>query len=147
MFVYRDPDLTADAQDERDAAYWYDLPAAEGDHPAPVLKEPVTQARGPFEPLVSSSGPLPQPPSAEAAEAAHEEREDPGSARARKLEQIRDFYLTAEAIGEDNVGKHFDELLAQQRSLISDYFRQSPEAEPGQASGSPQGVTVEHPGA
>jgi hypothetical protein len=44
--------------------------------------------------------------------------------RARKLEQIRDLYLTAEAIGEANVDKHFDQLLAQQRELISDYFRQ-----------------------
>jgi len=45
--------------------------------------------------------------------------------RARKLEQIKDFYLTAEAIGEENVDKHFDQLLAQQRELISDYFKQS----------------------
>ena len=44
--------------------------------------------------------------------------------RARKLEQIKDLYLTAEAIGEANVDKHFDQLLAQQRELISDYFRQ-----------------------
>jgi hypothetical protein len=45
--------------------------------------------------------------------------------RARKLEQIKDFYLTAEAIGEQNVDKHFDQLLAQQRELISEYFKQS----------------------
>ena len=46
-------------------------------------------------------------------------------AHARKLEQIKDLYLTAEAIGEANVDKHFDQLLAQQRELISEYFRQS----------------------
>jgi len=50
--------------------------------------------------------------------------EAPDQARARKLEQLKDLYLTAEAIGEQNVDKHFDQLLAQQRELISDYFRQ-----------------------
>ena len=52
-------------------------------------------------------------------------------ARARKLEQLKDLYLTAEAIGEQNVDKHFDQLLAQQRELISEYFSQSAAAQPG----------------
>ena len=52
------------------------------------------------------------------------------AARARKLEQIKDFYLTAEAIGEQNVDKHFDQLLAQQRELISEYFKQPDAAQP-----------------
>ena len=49
-------------------------------------------------------------------------REETAYDRARKLEQIKDLYLTAEAIGEANVDKHFDQLLAQQRELISEYF-------------------------
>ena len=52
--------------------------------------------------------------------------------RARKLEQIKDLYLTAEAIGEANVDKHFDQLLAQQRELISDYFQRSGAAGPAE---------------
>ena len=60
--------------------------------------------------------------------------------RARKLEQIKDLYLTAEAIGEANVDKHFDQLLAQQRQLISDYFRQPGMAGPGAADGPPAGA-------
>ena len=40
-----------------------------------------------------------------------------------KLEKIKDLYLTVEAIGDDNVGKHFDELMQRQRELISDYFK------------------------
>ena len=40
-----------------------------------------------------------------------------------KLEKIKDLYLTVEAIGDDNVDKHFDELLQRQRELISDYFK------------------------
>ena len=56
-----------------------------------------------------------------------------------KLEKIRDLYLTVEAIGDDNVDKHFDELLQRQRELISDYFKETgigtgkaPTAEPDQ---------------
>jgi hypothetical protein len=61
------------------------------------------------------------------------ENSDENSARgrARRLEQIKDLYLTAEAIGERNVDKHFDELLAHQRELISEYFKRSDAAGPG----------------
>jgi hypothetical protein len=41
------------------------------------------------------------------------------------LEQIRDFYLTAEAISADNLGRDFDELLERQRQLISAYFTEA----------------------
>ena len=62
--------------------------------------------------------------------------QDVAHAHARKLEQIKDLYLTAEAIGEANVDKHFDQLLSQQRDLISEYFRQSSAAkEHGAADG------------
>jgi hypothetical protein len=136
VYVYRDtgePDAASAAPDpaESEAAYWYDLLAEE---PA-ALNEPV---RGPFEPLLSSSGPPPgaaEPPAAEPAPSAADaigehDADDTEHARARKLEQIKDLYLTAEAIGEHNVDKHFDQLLAQQRELISDYFRQSSAAKP-----------------
>ena len=42
-----------------------------------------------------------------------------------KLEKIKDLYLTVEAIGDNNVDKHFDELLQRQRELISDYFKET----------------------
>ena len=138
VYVYRDtsePDVASATPDpaESDAAYWYDLLAEE---PAP-LHEPT---RGPFEPLLPSGGPPPgaaEPPAADPApvpaDAISEEgADDTEHARARKLEQIKDLYLTAEAIGEHNVDKHFDQLLAQQRELISDYFRQSTAAKPGE---------------
>ena len=111
------------------------------------------EARGPFEPLVSSSDPpgavgsvAESPGAAPPAtpDAAHPDqapdaagpddlREESVHDRARKLEQIKDLYLTAEAIGEANVDKHFDQLLAQQRELISEYFRQ-----PGPAGQRPE---------
>ena len=134
MYVYRDTSepsgrpaaaATEPGAVEPDASYWYDL---SGEDSAPVLDE----SRGPFEPLVSSSrspsdpGPpaMPTPPGADS---------DETSARggARRLEQIKDLYLTGEAIGERNVDKHFDELLAHQRELISDYFKRSDAAGPG----------------
>jgi len=141
VYIYRDssdaPDSAATAApgqeaDERDASYWYDLSGAES---APV---PV-ETRGPFEPLVSSSGPPPTTSAPEPAPGTSAAQvppnaggdtspEDSAPGPSSKLEQIREFYLTAEAIGEQNVDKHFDQLLAQQRELISEYFKQSPAA-------------------
>ena len=66
--------------------------------------------------------------------------------RSTRARRIKDFYLTAEAIGEQNVDKHFDQLLAQQRELISDYFGQSAAAEPGVAGPSDGGAAGGHSG-
>ena len=130
VYVYRevsDPAPTPPARHvaAADAAYWYDLLAED-----PVPRHAET--RGPFEPLLSSGGtPSAAGPGGSEQEqgpqetARGESPEAPEQARARKLEQLRDLYLTAEAIGEHNVDKHFDQLLAQQRELISEYFRQS----------------------
>ena len=162
MYVYRDPSARAgyladQRAQERDVAYWYDLSAEPG-----VTEREET--RGPFEPLLPSSGPpsraarhQPSEPDAMMATpaglaghaqqpqpgaAGDEGLEEPAHAQARKLEQIKDLYLTAEAIGEENVDKHFDQLLAQQRELISEYFRQSAAARhadglPAQAAANP----------
>jgi hypothetical protein len=152
MFVYRDRSARAgyladQKAQEREAAYWYDDLST---GPGATEQE---EARGPFEPLLPSSGAPPraprhQPSASEAVaprepDAASEEGpEEPAYAQARKLEQIKDLYLTAEAIGEENVDKHFDQLLAQQRELIGEYFRQSAAARqadglPTQAAASP----------
>jgi hypothetical protein len=146
VYVYRDVSEPAPTSSPRrpaadDAAYWYDL-----------LAEDATpqheQARGPFEPLMPSSTPtgaVGQQPAAEPEQgspggAASDRQEAPEQARARKLEQLKDLYLTAEAIGERNVDKHFDQLLAQQRELISDYFGQSAAAQPGRPGPGDGGV-------
>jgi hypothetical protein len=149
VYVYRDTarqpgdPAGSPAQDpaERDAAYWYDLLAED---PAPKREE----TRGPFEPLVPSAGPSPdaayrqqaepdaagpagtEPDRAPADPRRDQDLDETPDTRALKLERIKDFYLTAEAIGEQNVDKHFDQLLAQQRELISDYFRPSAAAQP-----------------
>ncbi len=114
-----------------------------------LAEDPVPahhETRGPFEPLVSSSGP-PSTANGPAAgtgpasgtwpapgPAADESTEAQENARARKLEQLRDLYLTAEAIGEQNLDKHFNQLMAQQRQLISEYFGESGAARPAVAS-------------
>ena len=138
MFVYRD---TSDQPDpgENDAAYWYDLPVAGAGSDAPA--QVAEAGRGPFEPLVSSADPpgAARPDQAPDAAGPAGPSEETVADRARKLEQIKDLYLTAEAIGEANVDKHFDQLLAQQRDLISDYFRQAGPARPPAAGSPPAG--------
>jgi hypothetical protein len=132
MYVYRDPSARAgyladQRAQEREAAYWYDDLSAD---PGATEREDI---RGPFEPLLPSSGIPPRaarhepsaPDAMLATPVGDEGPEEPAYAQARKLEQIKDLYLTAEAIGEENVDKHFDQLLTQQRELISEYFRQS----------------------
>jgi hypothetical protein len=149
VYVYREVSDPAPTWSGRhaaadDAAYWYDLLAE--DH-VPQHEE----TRGPFEPLLPSSG---MPSAAEPAgtrqaqgppDAARDESPEASErARARKLEQLKDLYLTAEAIGEHNVDKHFDQLLAQQRQLISEYFRQSATARPGPYDGRAAEAPAEH---
>jgi hypothetical protein len=113
VYVYRDTSessghpavaATEPAADEPDASYWYDL-SGEDNVPVPA------ETRGPFEPLVSSSRPPSDPV-------------PPATA-------IKDFDLTGETIGEQNVDQHFDQLLAQPRELISEQFKRSDAAEPG----------------
>jgi hypothetical protein len=47
------------------------------------------------------------------------------AAAAAKLDQIKDLYLTAEAIGEDALDKHFDQVSQRQRELINEFFERS----------------------
>ena len=97
---------------------------------------PVEAPRGPFEPARPS---LPQPrpasitgsvdPPAETFASARPSSEPPPrpipQAAAAKLDQIKDLYLTAEAIGEDALGKHFDQVSQRQRELIREFFERS----------------------
>jgi hypothetical protein len=41
---------------------------------------------------------------------------------AAKMDRIKDLYLTAEAIGEDALSTHFEQVSERQRQLIRDYF-------------------------
>jgi hypothetical protein len=61
-------------------------------------------------------------------------RPEHAAAADAKLEQIKDLYMTAEAIGEDALGRHFDELRQRQQSLIREYFQEMGLAPPGSAT-------------
>jgi hypothetical protein len=41
------------------------------------------------------------------------------------MNQIKDLYLTAEAIGDDALARHFDVVSERQRQLIKEYFDQA----------------------
>jgi hypothetical protein len=47
------------------------------------------------------------------------------AAVSQTLEQIKDLYLTAEAIGEDALDKHFELVSDRQRQLIKEYFEKA----------------------
>jgi hypothetical protein len=55
-------------------------------------------------------------------QAASEEK--PGPPGAAKMEQIKDLYLVAEALGEDALNQHFEQVSERQRQLIREYFDQ-----------------------
>jgi hypothetical protein len=46
-------------------------------------------------------------------------------AAADKLDQIKDLLLTAEAIGEQNLDRHFEQVSRRQRELIREFFEQA----------------------
>ena len=70
--------------------------------------EELQSVRGVFEPLPNQGGPGLEPPDG-----------------APPLEQIKRFYLTAEAISAENLDRQFDGLLERQRQLISAYFSET----------------------
>ena len=77
--------------------------------------EEPQHVRGPFEP--------PQHSAEQAAlyrVLAGEPPEDGGLDR--PLGRLKDLYQTAEAVGADNLDKHFEELLDRQRQLIREYL-------------------------
>jgi hypothetical protein len=97
----------------------------------------VEAPRGPFEPArpsqpsrrpASITGSVEPPPATFAAPVpapvAPPVRPMPEAAAA-KLDQIKDLYLTAEAIGEDALDKHFDQVSQRQRELIREFFDRS----------------------
>ncbi len=86
--------------------------------PLPVVLPGGDRPRGPFEPIVRESDA--EPPAAEPPGIG-----PPPSLADAKLDEIKDLYLTAEAIGEDNLAKHFEQVSDRQRQLIKEYFDRS----------------------
>jgi hypothetical protein len=91
----------------------------------------VDRPRGPFEaaqparPTSITGSVQPPPPEAAAAGPAAPAGRAMTEAANAKLEQIKDLYLTAEAIGEDALDKHFEQVSKRQRELIREFFQRS----------------------
>jgi nicotinate-nucleotide--dimethylbenzimidazole phosphoribosyltransferase len=84
--------------------------------PVPAAAASADRIRAPFEPLERKPGsPVTPPPMPEP-------DPDPASPEDVKLDQIKDLYLTAEAIGEDALAMHFQQVSDRQRQLIKEYF-------------------------
>jgi hypothetical protein len=64
--------------------------------------------------LAALPSPVPEPPPRAVPEAA-----------AAKLDQLKDLYFAAEAIGEERLEKHFDQVSERQRELIREFFERS----------------------
>ena len=118
--------------------------------------EAASATRGPFEPArlappaspagpapadtaapapADASGPAPADTAAPAlAEAAQPAGAEPAetlpAAAAEKLDQIKDLLITAEAIGEANLDRHFDQVSQRQRELIREFFETAKPAQP-----------------
>jgi hypothetical protein len=98
--------------------------------PAPAPEEPDGAVRGPFEPL-RSAGDAPVEAGLADAILAEPEPDDvldfssPTDPEAGTVGELRDLYLTAEAISPVRLDRHFDELLERQRRLITEYFTES----------------------
>ena len=114
--------------------------------PRPDLQE---SARGPFEPArlapadaaalapagsaaaVSAATAAPvsadtvPAPADTAQPAAPESAEKLPAAAAEKLDEIKDLLITAEAIGEVNLDRHFDRVSQRQRELIREFFERA----------------------
>jgi hypothetical protein len=95
---------------------------------------PVPVIRGPGQPAPESFSvwePAPKPSPERGRDSRSDDvyrpahAEPPSTNTQEKIEQIKDLYLTAEAIGEDALGKHFDQLRQRQHSLIREFFEKA----------------------
>jgi hypothetical protein len=107
---------------------WYTRDKRAGqEEAAAAAASQLRVARGPFEPPSHQGGsgqelaPY-QPVGYELPDAGEDE---PIGGGTKALDQIKDFYLTAEAIGPENLDRHIEQLLERQRQLISEYFKET----------------------
>jgi hypothetical protein len=157
-FVYRDvggadePDEpeTAQPYGPDDPAYgppspdWYARGARDDEEEArqQAAAEDLRYVRGPFEPLPHTGATASQAASYQGItyEQPGDDNDDSGdndlgAPGDKALEQIKDLYMTAEAIGVENLDRHFQQLLERQRQLISEYFKEADAAGHSAASG------------
>ena len=117
---------------------WYQrgeeqAPRTENVSAAAESPEQPSAVRGPFEPLRLDGQQAAGEPHEQTAGDQPEEPDlpdfldfgPPTDPEGGTLGDLRDMYLTAEAITPARLERHFDELLEKQRKLISEYFKES----------------------
>jgi hypothetical protein len=147
----------ADAYSADDPAYgppdpsWFALrrqeeqEQAEEDARRESAAEELRNARGPFEPpsqqfIFREREPLP----GEAGFGTSLNGNGGAGSEQDALGRLKDMYMTAEAVGDDKLQQHYEELLERQRQLIGEYFRE-PGSVPQPGAGGPT-VTAGRPG-
>jgi hypothetical protein len=100
--------------------------------PIPVILHGATDAGSPGAADAPTRAPFePAQPSQQNGHSEPQSAEEPGAAdslpaaAAAKLDQIKDLLLTAEAIGEQNLDQHFEQVSQRQRELIREFFDQA----------------------
>ncbi|MGO8957561.1 MAG: hypothetical protein ACLQFR_09360 [Streptosporangiaceae bacterium] len=81
-------------------------------------------ALAPLPPLPQPAG-LPPPAAPSPAAVPERPRHVVPEAAAAKLDQLKDLYFAAEAIGDERLDKHFDQVSQRQRELIREFFERS----------------------
>jgi hypothetical protein len=105
------------------------IPVIRADTPPPVSSSP--QPSPPLPPLPEAESPGAPAPAAASDRTSPEgvyrpgHAEPPGAHTQEKIEAIKDLYLTAEAIGDEALGQHFEQLSQRQRSLIREFFEKA----------------------
>lgn len=92
-----------------DAEYGYPVGPGLGSLARPTARPAIDDDTWPIPAIHGTGQPAPEPRGGEPVTA----------------EEIKDLYTTAEAIGEDALGQHFDQLRQRQRSLIHEFFDQA----------------------
>ena len=124
---------------------WY---ARREDTGQQAVAEELRPARGPFEPLADSHRtargmadgtggyPAASYPAASYEALGLTGTDDDGlGGRGGALDQIKDFYAAAEALGAEHFDEHFERLLERQGKLISDYFTEPAGRRPADPNG------------
>ncbi|MGI9009008.1 MAG: hypothetical protein ACR2FU_22935 [Streptosporangiaceae bacterium] len=94
---------------------------------SPPAGNPPAEAPSPGPPAASRSGSPGRSNGKPMSQAARASMWSPSVA---KMDQIKDLYLTAEAIGENALDRNFEMVSDRQRQLIREYFDDAPGSEP-----------------
>ena len=128
-YIYSEPGAPDALARDPDVPYGPDDPAYGPPSPEWYARDEQAReaedARGPFEPIRHPDAGQALTHESVGYPPAGAGDDDPIGGGTKALDQIKDFYLTAEAIGPENLDRHIGELLERQRQLITEYFKEA----------------------